>query len=165
MGTVSQNFGPGALWPTPSAGAAMVANAGTNNNVIGYAFDGTADEGVTTEAFKLSNFGSGTFTAKIDWYAAATTGNAVFEASVQCVSSGDAQSVLTDGFATASTVVSAPNGTTNGPKEAVITGIANDSAAAGDTVVLKIRRLPTNGSDTMTGDAIVRSVTIEYSDT
>jgi hypothetical protein len=158
------NFGPSALWPTPSNGAALVIKAGSNNMVVGYAFDGTTDEGVTTEAFKLIDFGSGTFTVKIDWYAdTATSGNAVLEASFQCQSSGDAQSVETDGFATASTVVSACNGTADGPKEAVITGVANDSAADGDTCVLKIRRLPTNGSDNMTGDLIIRSVTIEYS--
>lgn len=158
------NFGPSALWPTPSNGAAMVVKPGSNNMVVGYAFDGTVDEGVTTEAFKLIDFGGGTFTAKIDWYGdTATSGNAVLEASVQCQSSGDAQSVETDGFAAASTVTSACNTTADGPREAVITGIANDGAADGDTVVLKIRRLPTNGSDNMSGDLVIRSVTLEYS--
>jgi hypothetical protein len=157
------NFGPGSLVPPASGGAAYVVVAGTNNPVVGYAFDGTADEAVFTEAFKLIDYVSGTFTVKLEFYAAATTGNAVFEVAFQCLTSGDAQSVLTDGFATASTVVVAPNGTTNGSKEAVISGVATDSAADGDTVVMRIRRLPTNGSDTMTGDAIVRTVTLEYS--
>lgn len=166
MATVTVNFTPSTLWPGTTNIPEMVNIAGFNP-VIGWAFDDASDEVLYTEAIYLANYGSGLFRADIDWYSRSgqTSGNAVFDVCVQCITPGDAQSVETDGFAAVSSQAATVNSTAKGDTRTTITSIANDSAAAGDTVIFRLRRAGSNGADTLTGDAIVRSFTISYSDT
>lgn len=144
----------------------LVKVDGTNFPVWGYAFDAATDEQISFR-FLANNYGSGSLTALVDWYSrsGSTTGNAVLGAAIACVSPGDAQSMETDGIATETTATSAVNGTAKGPQRATITISNLDSIAANDSVELRIRRLGSNGSDTMAGDAIIFGVTIQYSDT
>lgn len=167
MATVKQTFEPGAFIPHATNIPELAKIDGTNNPVFAYFFaDSTQDDQVSI-VFKAVNYGSGNLTVNIDWYsrAGSTSGNVVWGAALQAATPGDAQSVETDGFATENTATSAANGTARGPQRATITVSNLDSLAADDLCTMRIRRLQSNGSDTMTGDAGIRLIEITYSDT
>lgn len=144
----------------------LVKIDGTNFPVWGYAFDAAADEQISFRLF-ANNYGSGSVTALLDFYSRTgqTTGNAVLGCALACVTPGDAQSMETDGLATENTATQAINGTARGPTRATVTISNLDSLAANDSVELRVRRLGSNGSDTLTGDLILFGVTLQYSDT
>lgn len=141
----------------------VLAN-GTNFPQSGYAFDATTSEQILL-VFKAVGYLSGNLTLTLKWYAAATTNNCVWGAQIACSSDGDAQSVLTKAFASVQTTTTAPNGTTNGPRDTVITISNLDSIAADDWVCVRVYRDAAAGGDTMTGDAILFDVEIEYAAT
>jgi hypothetical protein len=131
----------------------------------GLAFDAAATEAVQA-ALAMSLYGSGNLTVKVYWYAdTATSGDVVWGASIQAVTPGDAQDLEADAWATENTATGTANGTGQGPVVTTITVSNLDSVAAHDLVNLRIRRIGGNGSDTMSGDAILLRVEVSYSDT
>lgn len=166
MATVTQWLDPkGAdVFTTVTAPEWIQAN-GTNFPKAGWAFDG----GGATEAIfwevPVVNYGSGNLTLLVDFYTSATSNATIFQAAISVTTDGDAQSMLTDAFATA-TASSAitSNSTANGPKRATITISNLDSIANGDRMTLKLFR-DGAGSDTNTADAVVFGVWLQYSDT
>lgn len=167
MATISLPFEPGdALLPTSNP-AAPVVNFGTNFPVPGLAFDTTTQEAAFFRFLALL-YGSGNVTVTIDWYAdTATSGGVVFGASLAAITPDtDTQDIETKAFATENTGSDTHLGTTGQRLHRMTITVSNlDSLAAGDYVVLRLRRVPADGSDTMTGDCIVTRVTVSYSDT
>ena len=167
MALVRHILEPGdALLPTSSP-AAPVQNQGTNFPVAGLACDGTTQE---TAYFRLPalDYGSGNVTVRVDWYADTASANGVtFGASLACITPNtDTQDIETKAFATENTASDTHLGTTGQRLHSFDITVSNlDSLTAGDDVTLRLRRVPADGSDTMTGDAVVVRVTVEYSDT
>ena len=137
------------------------------NGIASYSCDAAADEGFQFEIPQLATL-SGSMTIDIDWYAdTATSGNAIFDAAALAYTVGtDSASIEAAAYATAVVgSATAASGTAHVPVTTTITlttGAQQDSAATGDFFQLRVRRLGTNGSDTMAGDAQVIGVTLSY---
>lgn len=167
MATVRQIFEAGdALFPTSNP-AAPVLTQGTNFPVSGLAFDATTQE-TCYFPFPAITYGSGNVTVTVDWYADTASANGiVFGASIAAITQNtDTQDIETKAFATENTASDTHLGTTGQRLHTFDITVSNlDSIANNDHVMLRLRRVPTDGSDTMTGDAIVTRVIVSYSDT
>lgn len=169
MGTVSVQFDVAGAQLFSSGIPELVNIPGTGTipwPVVGYAFDAAADEFIYFK-FKVRNYGSGNVSINVDWYSRTgqTTGNAFFSAALGCITDGDAQSIESKTLATASTAASTVNSTAKGLHTwpGSITNL--DSITNGDFCILRLGRLGSNGSDTITGDIVVVGVELQYSDT
>ena len=166
MATVTQQFDPGSAQFLSSSFPALVKN-GTNFPVIGLAFDAASAEAAFF-AFRAVNYGSGNVTVSVDWYAdTASSGDVVWGAQLAAITPDtDTQDVETKSLATANTVTDSHLGTTGQRLHRASITVSNlDSIAANDDVWLRLYRDAANGSDTMTGDAIVADIALSYSDT
>ena len=166
MSTIKQYLDPGAGIPHATNIPGLYKEDGTNFPVFGYGFADSTQDDQLSFRWKASNYGSGNVTVIIDWYsqAGSTTGAVVWGAALSVLTPGDAQSVLTDALATENTATTTVNGTARGLTRTSITVSNLDSLAADDSVEMRIRRLQSSGSDTMTGDAIIVGIEIQYSD-
>lgn len=167
MPTVYQALEPGdASFPTSNP-AQPTEVQGTNFPVRGLAFDPTTQE-TAYFPFQAINYGSGNITCAVHWYADTATANSiVFGASLAAITPNtDTQDVETKAFAIENTASDTHLGTTGQRAHQFDITISNlDSIASGDWVCLRLRRVPADASDTMTGDAIVTRVLLSYSDT
>lgn len=167
MATVSIVLNPGdAALPTSNP-AAPIQPQGTNFPVPGLAFDATTQE-TAFFYFPAISYGSGNLSVEVEWYAdTASTNGVTFGASLACITPNtDSQDIETDAFATENTASDTHLGTTGQRLHSFTITVSNlDSIAAGDYVVLRLRRVPADASDTMTGDCIVTRVIVSYSDT
>lgn len=167
MATVKHQFPACAFFLPASSGAQWDSLSGTNFPVPALDFDAGADEAAYL-FFKANNYGSGNLSLILDWYAdTATSGDIVWEAAIAVITPDtDSQDVETKSFATATTVTDSHLGTTGQRLHRCTVTISNlDSLAADDFVCLRVRRLGTNGSDTMSGDAQLLLAELTYSDT
>lgn len=167
MATVSQPLDIGAGIPHSTNIPELVKVDGTNFPVFGYAFaDATQDDQISFR-WPALNYGSGNVSLIIDWYSRTgqTTGAVVWGGALSVLTPGDAQSVETDGLATENTQTTTVTGTARALTRSTVTISNLDSLAANDSVEMRVRRLQSNGSDTMTGDAIIVGVYVQYSDT
>jgi hypothetical protein len=167
MATVKHFLAPEEAQFLASAFPALSKVNGTNFPVSGLAFDAGADEAAFWK-LRANNYGSGNLTLALEWYAdTASSGDVVWGAAIAAITPDtDTQDVETDGLATENTVTDSHLGTTGQRVHRASITISNlDSIAADDEVFLRIRRIGTNGSDTMTGDAILLSAQLSYSDT
>ena len=174
-------------WATPAGGAstvvvqldpaggamrstgfpALVQANGTAIPVRGLAFDAGSDEAVFFR-FRAASYGSGNLTVSLDWYAdSASSGAVVWGAAIAAITpTTDSQDVETDSLATASTTTTSHAGTTGQRVHRTAVTVSNlDSLAADDHVVLQVYRDADNGSDTMTGDAILIGVSVSWATT
>lgn len=167
MATITQAFEPGdALFPTSNP-AAPTQVQGTNFPVPGLAFDATTQE-TCFFRFAATSYGSGNVTVTVEWYADTASANGVvFGASLAAITpDSDSQDIETKAFAAENTASDTHLGTTGQRLHSFAITVSNlDSIAAADDVTLRLRRVPSDGSDTMTGDAIVTRVKVSYSDT
>ena len=167
MATVKQTLEPAdAQLPTGNP-AAPVLVQGTNFPVAGLAFDATTQEAAYF-LFNATNYGSGNITCTVQWYAdTASTGGVVWEAALAAITADtDTQDIETKAFATAQQASDTHLGTTGQRLHTMAVTVSNlDSIAADDYVCLRIRRVPADASDTMTGDAILVRAILSYSDT
>lgn len=167
MATVTQQFNPAAGIFRTTAFPQIVQANGTNIPVRGLAFDASTDEAVFF-VFRAVSYGSGNLTVTLDWYAdTASSGDVVWSAAIAAITPDtDTQDIETDSLATANTVTDSHLGTTNQRLHRASITVSNlDSLAADDYVVLQILRDADNGSDSLTGDAVLVRVTVSYSDT
>lgn len=157
-------FIPGASKPIGTVFPQYNIIAGTNFPVEVLSFDAAADEAVCWR-FSAVGYTSGNLTVDVEWYAdTASSGDVVWGAAL-CVVTPDAdtQDVETDAFATENTVTDTHLGTTGQRLHRATITVSNlDSLAADDAVELRIRRVGSNGSDTMTGDANLTLVRVAY---
>lgn len=167
MATVAQYLSPGDAILPGSNPAAPVQFAGTNFPIPGLAFDASTQETVLFR-FPALSYGSGNLTVEIQWYADTATANGVtFGAALAAITPNtDSQDIETKAFATENTASDTHLGTTGQRLHSFTITVSNlDSLANGDDVTLRLRRVPADGSDTMTGDCIVTGVIVTYSDT
>jgi hypothetical protein len=147
-----------------SAFPAYVKFNGSNFPVTGLAFDAGTDEAAFWK-FSADEYGSGNLTLRIVWYAdSASSGDVIWDAQIACITPDtDSQDVETKSLATANSVTDSHLGTTGQRLHAATITISNtDSIAADDVVWLRVNRDANNGSDTLTGDAIIILMVVSY---
>lgn len=167
MATVRHILEPGDAQFQTANPAAPTLVQGTNFPVPGLAFDATTQE-TCYFPFAAESYGSGNLTIRIQWYADTASANAiVFGASLAAITPNtDTQDVETKAFDTENTASDTHLGTTGQRDHEFSITVTNlDSLASGDDCVLRLRRVPADAGDTLTGDVIVKRVIIEYSDT
>lgn len=168
MATTKVLILPGdALFPTSNP-AAPVLFQGTNFPVAGLAFDATTQETAFFLLPPLPSYGSGNLTLTILWYADTASANGItFGASIAAITpNSDTQDIETKAFATENTASDTHLGTTGQRLHSFDITISNlDSLAAEDFLALRLRRVPADAGDTMTGDMIVVGAQLAYSDT
>lgn len=143
-------------WSFPTSNPAVPAcQTGTNTQF------GTLDfaDGVSALSAQwhtmLSSDWTGTLTAKFKWFTSATTGNVVWQIQTICVANAETSDPA---FNTASTVTDAALGTTLQTNDASITSVTITGCAAGEWMLVKVTRDPTNGSDTLAASASLMGV-------
>lgn len=165
MATSSFYLPPELAAPGASAFPAFIKRDGTATGT-GLAYDATTAETAFWK-FNLPGYTTGNITCDVLWYSdtsTTSTHGVVWQVAIAAITpSVDTSNVETKAFATAQ------QGTSDiGSANAKIlikttVAISNlDSVAAGDEVYMKITRLVSDGSDDMTGDAIMTSVRITY---
>lgn len=167
MATVRHLFLPSDAYFQSSNPAAPVLFQGTNFPVAGLAFDATTQETVFFR-FPAISYGSGNITVTVDWYADTATANGItFGASLACITQNtDSQDIETKAFGTENTASDTHLGTTGQRLHSFDIVVSNlDSITLLDDVTLRLRRIPSDAGDTMTGDVIVTRVLVSYSDT
>jgi hypothetical protein len=167
VATVRVELAPEEAQSLASAFPQFIKANGTNFPVTGLYYDASATE---TAYWKLPAFdyGSGNLTLDILWYAdTATSGVVRWETAIAAITPEiDTQDAETKAFATALTVDDTHLGTTGQRVHKATITISNlDSLAALDVVWLKVARLGGHANDTMTGDVVVLSAWLSYSDT
>lgn len=169
MATVKQSLDVEAAQFLASAFPQYVKNNGTNFPVSGLAFDGGSSDEKAYWKLRATNYGSGSLTLNLEWYAdTASSGNVKFGARIAAITPDtDSQDIETKSFATQTTVTDTHLGTTGQRLHRCSITISNlDSLAADDIFWLEIARVASDtGNDTMTGDAILVSAELTYSDT
>jgi len=148
---------PGTGWRRPTTNYPTPACV-TGTNVIGayLEFDAATDESAQTETvFPASVTG---IDVVFKWRAAATSGNVVWAIQTACVADAE---TMDPSFNTANTVTDAAKGTTLQDNDASISSITTTGCAADERLFLKIYRDADNGSDTMSGDALLVSVVLK----
>lgn len=168
MATTRITLSPQGALPAGADTFPEVKAAGTNFDVMSLSFDAATDEECFWQIPYAPTYGSGNITVKVRWYGdTATSGNVVWAAAVACITpETDSTDVEADSWGTAATVTDSHLGTTaHRIMEASITVSSLDSITTGDLLFLRLYRDADNASDTMSGDAQVVGVIVEYSDT
>jgi hypothetical protein len=169
MATVVQGISIGSLVPFATLIPALAKVDGTNFPNFGPSFDAATDEQMCTDRIYAASYGASnpSVTVIYDWYSASgsTSGAVVWGASLSVLTPGDAQSIETDAWATENTTTTTVNATAKGLTRTTVTVTNLDSLTANDSFLVRIRRIGSNGSDTMTGDAILVGMTVTYPDT
>jgi hypothetical protein len=167
MATVYQEFSPEAACFPSANFCQYLKPMGTNFPIGVLAYDAATDEEAFWN-FEATNYGSGNLTARVYWYAdTATSGDVVLGCSIAAITANtDTQDVETDALTTENTVTDSHLGTTGQRLHSADVTISNlDSLANRDWVTLRLRRVGSNGSDTMAGDCYVVKLVLSYSDT
>lgn len=169
MGTVRLYLAPEEAVVGVNAFPQYVRNSGTAFTVSGLAYDATTAE-VAFWKFNPASYGSGNITCDVLWYAdtsTTSTQGCTWQVAIAAITpSTDTQNVETKAFATAQ-----QGNTDLGSADAqrlirTTVAISNlDSIAAEDEVWIRVTRLTSDANDDLTGDAIVTSVRLSYSDT
>jgi hypothetical protein len=167
VATVEQVFTPEEARFMSTTFPAFSNVLGTNFPVSGLSFDAATDEFAYWK-WQAINYGSGNLTLNLYWYAdSASSGDVIWDATIAAITANtDSQDVETKAFATLTSVTDSHLGTTGQRVHLCTITISNlDSLAADDLCWLRISRDANNGSDTMTGDAILLLAHLTYSDT
>ena len=165
MATVSVPLDVGAAVVSTSNIPELIVTQGTNFPVLGWAFT-SANEAIFFR-FVAQNYGSGNLSLLLDWYArtgAPSSGSVTWGGALSVLTPSDAQSILTDSYATENTQSSTQSSTSNGLIRATVTISNLDSLASGDSVSLRVR-LTSNTMASSASDAVLIGATVTYSDT
>lgn len=139
---------------------------GSNFPVSALFYDASTDEAATWK-WVATNYGSGNLTVDLYWYAdVASSGDVVWGCAIAAITPNtDSQDVETDSLATENTVTDTHLGSVGQRVHQCAVTVSNlDSLAADDVVFLRIRRVGSSGSDTMSGDAALLYARLSYSD-
>ncbi len=145
--------------------ATNYATLDTRNSHPTLDYDDSAASEAAVFSFVLPrNYNGSGITVYLHWAAtSATTGNVIWQTSFEDV--GTAQDTDSDGFATAVTLAAAACSGTSGvcviTSQAHTNGAQIDSLAVGELGRIKVERLGSNGSDTMSGDAELMAVELK----
>lgn len=160
------DIGPRSFVPATSNGAAWKSVDGSNFPVEGWAFDASTQETIYARIPALGyTTGNPTFT--LSWYTpgGATSGGVTFGISFAAITANtDSQDVETKAFATEVTGSDTHLGTTSKRLHNFTIAVSNlDSLAADDELWIRVRRVPADASDTMSGDCVLTGITCEWS--
>lgn len=168
MGTIKLHFEADMFqFRAATAFPQYVKNEGTSAPVWGLAFDASAEETAYLR-LRASNYGTGSWTALVNWYAdTATSGGITLGVSLAAVSPNtDTQDVETKAFDTENLFSDTHLGTVGQRSHDIAGNLATiDSVAADDWVIIRVARKVADAGDTMTGDMILTMLDITYSDT
>lgn len=167
MATTILNLPIDAAGPVPGETLPEFASAGSSLGAATYKFDAAATEAIQWQVGRILAYGSGNLTVRLYWYGdTATSGDVVWGVSIAAVTSDtDAQDAETDAWATENTATDSHLGTTAQRWHTATVTVSNlDGLVNGDLLWVRVRRIGGNGSDTMSGDAQLGGVSIEYSD-
>lgn len=132
------------------------ATFNTRNGITVAEFDASTNETLVFRGVIPSGYSGGGLTCDVYWMAAsATSGDVKWGVSVERDNDNN-HDLDSDAFATEQTGTGTANGTSGKVTKTTITvsaGANMDSAVAGDPVRIKLRRLASDGADTMTGDS------------
>lgn len=132
-----------------------------------WAFDDTANEHLSL-VFRIPGNYASAPVLKVDWYAAATSGDVVWCCEVSAITESDAATLENKTGDTVNAVDDTVDGTTLELNQASITLTNADSLAVNDLVLLVFYRDPEDASgntDTLTGDAYFVGASLEYTTT
>lgn len=169
MATIRQYLAPEEAALGASGFPQYKITQGTGFPVSGLAFDASTSETAYWK-FEPIAYGSGNITCDILWYAdtsTTSTHGVTWQVNVAAITpNSDTTNVESKTMATGQQA-STDLGSTNAQKlmKTTITISNLDSIAAGDEAWLRLARLTADGNDDLTGDAIVTSVRLSYSDT
>lgn len=127
-------------------------------------FDAATDEHLWWHIQVPQNYSSGG-TLRLHWMANATTGSAVWGAQIGAVTPSDADTPLEHAQAAATTATTATNTTEARRLNETTIAPSMDSAAAGDSLFILVYRDANNGSDSLSVDAELLSVSLDYTTT
>lgn len=140
------------------------ATVDSRNGHVVLDFDAATDETAIFSAVLPRNYAGGGLTCSLRWAAtSATSGNVVWTTEIERIDDG-VLDIDADSFAATSSVTDAASGTSGVTKYSTTThtsGAQMDSLAAGEMFRLRVTRVGSNGSDTMTGDAELLAVEIK----
>lgn len=122
------------------------------------AFDQTTIEEVRWSKQLPFNYGGSGLTVDILWIAVPTTGDVKWGISIERQNEGN-HDFDSDNFATEQVATTTCSGTSGVEVKTTITvsnGANMDNAAAGDSILIRLRRIASDAADTMNGDAQFR---------
>jgi hypothetical protein len=160
MATVKQQLSIGDAIYHATLQPTLVKVDGTNFPVWGLSFATGAVNQQVSWRWKASSYGSGNVTVLLDAYSSATSGSVTWGGALSVLTPGDAQSMLTDAFATENTQAQAVNGTSNGLFRTTLVISNLDSLAADDSVEMRIRRT----DNSVAAAVILVGIEVQYSD-
>lgn len=139
---------------------------GTTASIPFYQFSATVDQGVQFTIPKVQDYASSP-SAVILWNAASVNaGNVVWDCRFAAQSPADTSGLSSLDFDTSNAAIAAHSGgEASRYMSNTISLSATDGLADGDYLVVSIRRLGTDSSDTMADFAQLLGLSIEYSDT
>lgn len=153
--------------PSATSGATHGILAGAASPAEGVptlAFDAATDEHADFTGVMPRAYGGGGLTLTLYWAAAATSGAVVWNAAIRRIAD-DAEDIDTTAHSYDANAVTATTASAAGEVDyAAITftnGADMDSLAVGELFILRITRDADNGSDDMTGDALLIAVEIK----
>lgn len=136
--------------------ASGYAQLDTRNSIALLAFDASTNESAVFRGVLPSHYSGGGLTIDIYWMGAtATSGNVRWGVSIERNNDNN-HDLDSDNFGTEQLATGAADATSGQLTKTTITvssGANMDSLAAGEPYRLKLRRLASDGADTMTGDA------------
>lgn len=150
---------------TSNAAPALLVAKGTGTAPVPHnlyaAFDAATAEHLWWTIICPANYLSGG-TFRLSWAANAITGNCVWGARISAITAADIDTYLEHNAAAATTATTGAN--TTEARRVIETTItpATDSMAAGDLVRLLVYRDAANASDTLTVDAELLALSLDY---
>ena len=150
----------GAITPS-TAGAAQTKVDGTNHTYYVLDFDASSDEAVYWQWTMPDSYDDGTIDITYYWEASATSGDVVWCFQAKGIAANSAEDIDS---ALSSAVCETDTAQGNANDLAAVTeSAATSNFAKGEYVTFKVFRDADNGADTMTGDARLVKIKIEYS--
>jgi hypothetical protein len=140
-------------------------SVGFSNGVMYWSFDDTTIERINW-MFRMPQDYASVPVVKVQYtMSSGITGNIMWGAQFMAVTPGDAQSLETESYDTINTAFAAVATTAGHMREISITISSTDGLAANDLLIVRLERVANDGNDTATGDARLRTVTLEYTTT
>ena len=150
---------PGGSQATTTPAALTVVD-GTNVDYQVADYDAATDEYREWTFMLPDSYNAGTITPTIRWHGAATSGDVIWAFQAACVTDADAVDVA---LSTAGTVTDTAKGTANQLNDAAVAAhTPAGTCAAGDLIHVAVYRDANAAGDTMTGDARLVHVKLEY---
>ena len=153
VGQIMRVIPPATAYATPDVRAGGSTPA---ENVPVWDFDDTTAEYLDFLCVLGPNYAGGGLTIVLPWSATSATSNGVvWQVAIRRIADDaeDVDAAQTYDYNTVADTCASASGEISLPTIAFTSGADMDSWAAGEVAIVRVGRLPTDGSDTMTGDA------------